>query len=428
MSKHILFKTDIEGTRFEIRLLPGQPILKEIPNLADLKITGPLAALTRLAMGTVFSSSNFTFPEEGHLHINDFTPMFFEKNILPMASGITPELTESINFMIDYMIDSEDFGVELAKFYAKQYEAYGHTFDWEALIAPKPVATEPIAESTNLRRTIAANYPVPKEEDTGFHIDPELWFLLVRNVLRKENTLLIGPTGSGKTEILFHLAKAMELPLSIQDMGTVQDAQSALLGVHRLNSEGHSEFDPAPFIGHIQTPGIVLLDEMNRAPLAANNILFPALDTRRYIPLDIAAKAEERKIPVHEGVVFFATANLGSEYSGTQAIDRALLDRFFPVELDYPAEKHEIKILVLRTGVDEKSATAIVRVSNEVRKQYKAQELSNAISVRHTLQAASLIKDGFETSNAIMNTIMPLFEDGIGVSERSKVKSIIAAF
>jgi hypothetical protein len=56
----------------------------------------------------------------------------------------------------------------------------------------------------------------------------------------------------------------MEKPLSIQDMGTVQDAQSALLGVHRLNKEGHSDFDYAPFVGHIQREGIVLLDELNR--------------------------------------------------------------------------------------------------------------------------------------------------------------------
>jgi hypothetical protein len=132
--------------------------------------------------------------------------------------------------------------------------------------------------------------------------------------------------------------------------------------------------------------------------------------------------------PVADGTVFFATANLGSEYSGTQAIDRALLDRFFPIELDYPKVEDEIKVLMLRTGVDEKVATAIVKVSNEIRKQYKEQELSSAISVRHTLQAASLVSDGFEVDKALLSTIMPLFEDGIGVSERSKVLSIVSAF
>jgi len=86
----------------------------------------------------------------------------------------------------------------------------------------------------------------------------------VRNVLRGENIMLIGDTGTGKTEIVKHLAKALEKDLFIQDMGTVQDAQSALLGVHTLNKEGISEFKHAPFVGHIQSGGIVLLDELSR--------------------------------------------------------------------------------------------------------------------------------------------------------------------
>lgn len=219
----------------------------------------------------------------------------------------------------------------------------------------------------------------------------------------------------------------MSKPLSIQDMGTVQDAQSALLGVHRLNKEGHSDFDYAPFVGHVQRDGIVLLDELNRAPLSAANILFPCLDKRRYLPVDIAGGDGIRSVPVHENCVFFATANLGAEYSGTTQIDRALLDRFFPVELSYPNEKAETNILMIRTGVDEKTAKAIVKVSKTIRDQFKEQELSNVVSVRHTLLAASLIKDGFDTVGALMKVIMPLFDDATGVSERTKVKSIIAA-
>jgi hypothetical protein len=38
-----------------------------------------------------------------------------------------------------------------------------------------------------------------------------------------------------------------------------------------------------------------------------------------------------------------------------------------------------------------------------------------------------LIKDGFDTVGALEKVIMPLFDDAIGMSERTKVKSIIAA-
>ena len=428
----ILLQTKIEGTSYQLITLPGQSFEKKLTrNVEDLKITGPISEFAKFPLGTVFVADEYDFPEDDHLHImkEQATALFFDSNVFPLSALGEEKIQEVCDFTIDYMLDSGKYDLESQiKPLATQFASYGYVFDWDEKTTVKPIEEGPIASGTNIKRTIASHYPVPKREDCGFHIDPDIWFLMVRNVLRGENTLLVGPTGSGKTEILSHLAKAMNKELFIQDMGTVQDAQSALLGVHRINKEGHSAFDYAPFVGHIKSGGIVLLDELNRSPLAANNILFPCLDKRRYLPVDIACDEGERTIPVAEGTVFFATANLGSEYSGTQAIDRALLDRFFPVELDYPKVEDEIKVLMLRAGVDEKVATAIVKVSNEIRKQYKEQELSSAISVRHTLQAASLVSDGFEVDKALLSTIMPLFEDGIGVSERSKVLSIVSAF
>jgi MoxR-like ATPase len=425
----ILLQSFIEGTSYQVRPLPNQPAFesKISRKVEDIKITCTVADFARFPLGTIFICQVPEFPETDHLHIpKDTAPaLIFGESVFPLVD-FGDDLKPIVDYTVDYMLQSSEFGIEKAQSFTKAVAAYGYTFDWEAKLAV-PTSTSS-APSGAVRASIAAKFPVPKVEDIGFQVDPDKWFLMVRNVLRGENTLLIGPTGSGKTEIMTHLSAAMERELHIQDMGTVQDASSALQGVHRLNKEGHSAFEFAPFVDHIKSGGIVLLDELNRSPLAANNILFPCLDKRRYLPIDIACEGCDRKIMVHENTVFFATANLGAEYSGTQAIDRALLDRFFPVELDYPQEKDEIRVLMLRTGIDEKAATGIVRVSNEIRKQYKEQELSNAVSVRHTLQAAGLIADGFEADKALRHTILPLFEDGIGVTERSKVLSIMAAF
>ena len=426
----ILLQTYIQGTSYQIKTLPKQKFEKGLTRkIEDMKITGPIADFAKYPLGTVFVADAYDFPEDDHLHITKehVKALYFENTVFPLVGYEHEKLQEICDYTVDYLIDNGE-KEETVKHLAEQLASYGYDFDWDSKIAPKPTEVISAGTTSNLKRTIAAHYPVPNREECGFHIDPDVWFLLVRNALRGENTLLVGPTGSGKTEILTHLAKALNKDLHIQDMGTVQDAQSALLGVHRIDKEGHSSFDYAPFVDHIKSGGIVLLDELNRSPLAANNILFPCLDKRRYLPVDIACDDCDRKIPVNENTVFFATANLGSEYSGTQAIDRALLDRFFPVELDYPQEADEIQIIMLRTGIEEKSATAIVRVSNEIRKQYKEQELSSAISVRHTLQAAGLVADGFDVDKALLSTILPLFEDSIGVSERSKVLSIVSAF
>ena len=41
----------------------------------------------------------------------------------------------------------------------------------------------------------------PTIEDEGFHIADKDWYLLVRNIKSKVNTMMVGPSGTGKTEL-----------------------------------------------------------------------------------------------------------------------------------------------------------------------------------------------------------------------------------
>lgn len=417
-----LIQTSLKGTQFTIEFVENQPNNSVAVDLSTATFTGDSKVLTKFPIGTIFAVSDISWGDLVCKIIGTPRAVMHEDNLYGSIKGDVCPTNEDVNYAFEWMIASNIVKRDIAIEYATKWIEMGYHIDIEAKC--KAFVEN---ESGTLRERIMRMYPCPSEQDTGFYIDADMWYLLIRNVIRGENTLLIGPTGSGKTELVSHIARAMEKPLSIQDMGTVQDAQSALLGVHRLNKEGHSDFDYAPFVGHIQRDGIILLDELNRAPLSATNILFPCLDKRRYLPVDIAGGDAVRNITINEKCVFFATANLGAEYSGTTQIDRALLDRFFPVELSYPSEMSETNILMVRTGVSEKIAKAIVKVSKTIRDQFKEQELSNVVSVRHTLLAANLIKDGFDTVGALMKVIMPLFDDASGVSERTKVKSIIAA-
>lgn len=418
-----LIKTALEGTQFTVKFVANQKNQMPVGVSETTKITGSGMILTKFPIGTHFIVSDISWGEISSNIVGSVRPMFYDEMIYAgsLASDNTPTNAD-VEYLMDWMISNSEYRCEGARKYAAKFVELGYSVDVEGK------CKDYVEDSTGtLREQIIRKFPCPKESEIGFHVDEDVWYLLVRNIMRGENTMLIGPTGSGKTELVTHITKAMDKHLSIQDMGTVQDAQSALLGVHRLNKDGHSEFDYAPFVGHVQREGIVLLDELNRAPLSAANILFPCLDRRRYLPIDIAVGDGVRTVPVHDKCVFFATANLGAEYTGTTQIDRALLDRFMPVELTYPTDTAETKILMIRTGIDEKTAKAIVKVSKTIREQFKEQELSNVVSVRHTLLAASLIKDGFDTVGALMKVVMPLFDDSTGVSERTKVKSIIAA-
>lgn len=261
----ILLQSFIEGTSYQMRPMPGQSFEKTLTRkVEDLKITCNVASFARFPLGTVFVCTAPEFPEADHLHIpNDGAPaLFFNDNVFPMAHLEADKLKAIVDYTVDYMFSNPDFDIEKAQAFSKQCEAYGYVYDWDAKMAI-PETSEG-GSTEGMRMSIAVRFPVPKVEDIGFQVDPDKWFLMVRNALRGENTLIIGPTGCGKTEIMKHLAAAMERELHIQDMGTVQDAQSALLGVHRLNKDGHSAFEFAPFVDHIKSGGIVLLDELNR--------------------------------------------------------------------------------------------------------------------------------------------------------------------
>jgi nitric oxide reductase NorQ protein len=427
----LILQTALEAAKYQVKVLPGQPSLAVLTeSLDEYKITADLKEFAGHALGTIFIATEYQILEDdGIISITKgsvYPVLDTNKHVVYPSVAHKENKQEILDYLINYLLDSPEFDNENVKKYAEEYKAFGYEFDWDELTKPKPITSG--VGSTNIRRSISVTYPAPKKEDIGFAIEPELWYRLVRNVLIGESTLLVGPTGSGKTELISHVAKALGKALHIVDMGTVLDATASLAGVHRLNSAGHSEFEYAPFTDYIQSGGIVLLDEINRAPKDANNFVFPCLDSRRYIPIDSACAGAARRIDVNPETVFFGTANLGAEYSGTNSIDRALLDRFAIIELDYPAEADEVEILKLRTSIDDKVATAIVKVSNQIRQQYKDQSLSSSVSVRHTLQVAGLVRDGFDLQQALKWTVLPLFEDSVGASERSSVMSIMTAF
>lgn len=271
----------------------------------------------------------------------------------------------------------------------------------------------------------------PKISTDGFYMSDSDWMILIRNIKQNINTLITGPTGSGKTTAIKLACEKLGIPCSVYDMGSMFDPISSLLGVHRL-SEGSSKFDYAKFAQDIQKPGVILLDELSRAPIQSNNILFPCLDDRRTLPVEIAGCKDVRSIRIHPEVCFIATANIGAEYTGTNIMDRALQNRFFPIELDYLDKKNESLVLQKRCDIDKEDANLIVRVASEIRGIYKKQELSVSVGTRETLMAANLVKDGWSIKDALSMVFLPLFEGTSDPTEesteRGKIRKLLMTF
>ena len=236
-----------------------------------------------------------------------------------------------------------------------------------------------------------------------FKIHQGTFKILRRNIRKRENTLLLGPTGFGKTELVYNMAQYLDVPLTIFDMGTMTDPIMGLVGTNTIQvkkGKTISKFVKSRFSDVIQKPGIVLLDELSRASLQANNLLFPCLDFRKELNMEYAFD-DTKPIKIHPGCIFFATANIGSQYSGTSKIDRALLDRFMLIEMDQLKNTQIIDILSnIYKKLSSDEIKIIVNIYEKINKANENFTISFGLSFRHLKLIASLVQDGFTIYDA----------------------------
>jgi hypothetical protein len=257
------------------------------------------------------------------------------------------------------------------------------------------------------------------------------WKVLIRNLLKGKNVMLTGHAGTGKTVAARTAAKALRRPFFIFRVGAMQDPRSSLIGNTFYSKEKGTYFKPSDFIKAIQTPyAVIALDELSRAHPEAHNILLSVLDPeQKCISLDESDNDEGNVIHVAEGVSFVATANIGTEYTGTRQIDRANIDRFQYIEIDLLSEDEEFQLTqLIFPECDANLLSILCKISADVKKEYLSDNpnISNMMSTRMVLEAAEFIDDGFTIGEALEATIIPLFDaKGGASSERTYLTSII---
>ena len=174
--------------------------------------------------------------------------------------------------------------------------------------------------------------------------------LLLSALERGKAVLLIGLPGVSKTTMVRALAHHLgDEPDRVVDVtGDEQLTGHALVGTFdppMVLKEGYrpEHFVPGPLARAMTAGGILYLEEMNRAPSGALNVLMTAL-SERYLEVPRLGR-----IDAHEGFTVVGSANPLDDV-GTTRLSRGLVDRFVTLELDYQTREDELAIVARRCG------------------------------------------------------------------------------
>ena len=223
---------------------------------------------------------------------------------------------------------------------------------------------------------------------------------------------LIGPSGVGKTHIVYMVAKMAGLPLWEINCGlqtSVYDLFGKFVGLGREN------WIDGLIVSWCRHGGILYLDEANMMKQDIATRLNPILDTRGHMVL---TEKDNEIIPRHpNGFVIISMNPYSAEFAGTKPLNAAFRRRMSVwVDFDYLSvgpkiSQQEVKMIAERGNIPVNTSERMVRVAAEMRKRYKNGDLPYAPSVGDLANWGTLIADGLTPTNAAEETIVSVTSD-----------------
>jgi nitric oxide reductase NorQ protein len=241
---------------------------------------------------------------------------------------------------------------------------------------------------------------------------------IIRALYHFKQCALIGPSGTGKTHIVYLVAEIAGLPLWEINCG-LQTSSYDLFG--RYVGLGKDNWIDGQIVSWCRNGGILYLDEANMMKQDVATRLNPVLDTRGHLVL---TEKDNEIIPRNPaGYVVISMNPYSAEFAGTKPLNAAFRRRMSVwIDFDYLSVGSKISedetALVEKKGhVSHEVATGIVRIGAELRRQYKANEIPYGPSVGDLVNWATLVADGTTPQAAAEETIIAMTSDNLEVQD-----------
>ena len=217
--------------------------------------------------------------------------------------------------------------------------------------------------------------------------------------------LLKGPTGTGKTRFVEHMAwrlteslsppKSKSAPsngsgqkLPLITVACHEDlTASDLVGRYLLDADGTRWID-GPLTRAVKSGGICYLDEIVEARKDTTVIIHPLTDHRRSLTIDKLGTV----INAADGFLLVVSYNPGYQ-NALKDLKHSTRQRFVALEFDFPDEETEAQIIAHESGCDLDTAERLARLGLKIR-NLREHGLEEGASTRMLIYAGRLIKEG----------------------------------
>ena len=204
--------------------------------------------------------------------------------------------------------------------------------------------------------------------------------------------MLKGPTGSGKSRFVEHMAWRLGRPLVT--VACHDDLSASDLTGRYLIQGGETVWVDGPLTVAARAGAICYLDEVVEARQDTIVVVHPLTDDRRILPIERTGEL----VQAAPGFQLVVSYNPGYQHA-IKDLKPSTRQRFVTLEFDHPPAEVEAEIIAHEGGVAKKTAAALVELAHRVRR-LRDQGLAEGPGTRLMVSAARLIASGIAAREA----------------------------